>query len=147
MYQEDEFADTINIEGVLTGEQWLTSNFLAGTHEATAQSATITRRITDLKEDRLNRSDISKRPISPFIGAGPNGANLGYNDPNNPFTLSRNGCALANPANLDRSLHSAMKTRERIPRTPMGASDPNWKDKFKPESPFDFEQYFIKNNQ
>ena len=133
MYQEDEFADTINIEGVLTGEQWLTSNFLAGTHEATAQSATISRKITDLKEDRLNRSDISKRPISPFCGVGPvigAGVPINYNDPTNPFTLSSNGCALANPAQLDRSLHSAMKTRNKIPRTPMHQTETNWKERF-----------------
>lgn len=65
--QEEEFNDTIKIQGVLTGEEWLTSNFLAGTNEATVQSATISRKISDLREDRLNRSDISKsRPVSPF---------------------------------------------------------------------------------
>ena len=35
LMQDEEFNETMKIEGVLTGEEWLTSNFLAGTIEAT----------------------------------------------------------------------------------------------------------------
>ena len=44
---EEDFNDTMKIEGVLTGEEWLTSNFLLSNNEAMAQSATISRKIDD----------------------------------------------------------------------------------------------------
>jgi len=31
---DDEFDDTLRIEGVLTGEEWLTSNFMLASNEA-----------------------------------------------------------------------------------------------------------------
>ena len=33
---EEDFNDTMKIEGVLTGEEWLTSNFLLSNNEARA---------------------------------------------------------------------------------------------------------------
>ena len=131
----EDFNDTMKIEGVLTGEEWLTSNFLLSNNEATAQSATITRKIEDLKEDKLNKSDVSKsRPISPF------------GTENNPFQLSKVGY-YANPVSLDRSLQSALKTRNKIPRTPDNINDqPDWKEAFEPEEPFNLESYIGKKS-
>ena len=88
-------------------------------------------------KDKLNKSDISnnRRPISPF-GTGPG---------DNPFSLSKVG--YANPANLDRSLPSAMKTRNKIPRTPEGSNiEANWKDSFLPDKPFSLEEYIHNSN-
>ena len=87
-------------------------------------------------KEKLNKSDISKnhRPISPF-GTGPG---------DNPFSISKMG--YANPANLDRSLPSAMKTRNKIPRTPDGVvggndNNPEWKTNFIPAQPYSLEEY------
>mmetsp|Transcript_24304 Transcript_24304/g.32556 ORF Transcript_24304/g.32556 Transcript_24304/m.32556 type:complete len:179 (+) Transcript_24304:1287-1823(+) len=129
---ETELFDTLKIEGVLTGEEWLTSQFLLANHEAMAQTVTISKRIEEENKEKLNKSDISnnRRPVSPF-GTGPG---------DNPFSLSKVG--YANPANLDRSLPSAMKTRNKIPRTPQESSyDPHWKDHFEPAKPFSLEDY------
>ena len=107
---ETEMYDTLKIEGVLTGEEWLTSQFLLSNNEAMAQTVTISKKIEEEHKEKLNKRDISnnKRPISPF-GTGPG---------DNPFSISKMG--YANPANLDRSLPSALKTRNKIPRTPDG---------------------------
>ena len=128
---ETELFDTLKIEGVLTGEEWLTSQFLLSNNEAMAQTVTISKKMEEENKEKLNKSDISnnRRPISPF-GTGPG---------DNPFSLSKVG--YANPANLDRSLPSAMKTRNKIPRTPDGNVDPNWKDNFIPDKPFSLEEY------
>lgn len=129
---ETELFDTLKIEGVLTGEEWLTSKFLLANTEAMAQTVTISKKIEEENKEKHDKSDISgnRRPISPF------GTGLG----DNPFSLSKVG--YANPANLDRSLPSAMKTRNKIPRTPdNGAVDPNWKNNFIPEKPFSLEEY------
>lgn len=93
---------------------------------------TISKRIEDDNKDKLDKSDISnnRRPISPF-GTGPG---------DNPFSLSKVG--YANPANLDRTLPSAMKSRNKIPRTPQGSDpDTNWKENFEPSRPFSLEEY------
>ena len=129
---ETELFDTLKIEGVLTGEEWLTSQFLLANTEAMAQTVTISKKIEEENKEKLNKSDISnnRRPISPF-GTGPG---------DNPFSLSKVG--YAHPANLDRSLPSAMKTRNKIPRTPDGGvRDPNWKNEFVPDRPFSLEEY------
>jgi len=130
---ETELFDTLKIEGVLTGEEWLTSQFLLSNNEAMAQTVTISKKIEEENKEKLNKSDISnnRRPISPF------GTGLG----DNPFSLSKVG--YANPANLDRTLPSAMKTRNKIPRTPDGGVtiDPNWKNEFTPDKPFSLEDY------
>jgi hypothetical protein len=129
---ETELFDTLKIEGVLTGEEWLTSQFLLANTEAMAQTVTISKKMEEENKEKLNKSDISnnRRPISPF-GTGPG---------DNPFSLSKVG--YAHPANLDRSLPSAMKTRNKIPRTPDGGiRDPNWKDQFVPDRPFSLEEY------
>ena len=131
---ETELFDTLKIEGVLTGEEWLTSQFLLSNNEAMAQTVTISKKIDEENKEKLNKSDISnnRRPISPF-GTGPD---------DNPFSLSKVG--YANPANLDRSLPSAMKTRNKIPRTPNGSNiDPNWKNEFIPDKPFSLEEYIV----
>ena len=97
-----------------------------------AQTVTISKKIDEENKEKLDKSDISnnRRPISPF-GTGPG---------DNPFSLSKVG--YANPANLDRSLPSAMKTRNKIPRTPDESNlDPNWKDNFEPAKPFSLEEY------
>jgi hypothetical protein len=39
--EDGEFDDTLRIEGVLTGEEWLTSNFMLPNTEALAQTSTI----------------------------------------------------------------------------------------------------------
>ena len=132
---ETALFDTLKIEGVLTGEEWLTSQFLLSNNEAMAQTATISKKIEEENKEKLNKSDISanRRPISPF-GTGPG---------DNPFSLSKMGFAV--PGNLDRSLPSAMKTRNKIPRTPNNAGggglDPDWKDNFVPDKPFSLEEY------
>ena len=72
-----------------------------------AQTVTITKRIEEQREQRLNHSAISERPVTGF-GA------------DNPFNLSKMG--YANPAANDRGIPSAMKSRPRIPRTPDGTS-------------------------
>lgn len=129
---ETELFDTLKIEGVLTGEEWLTSQFLLANTEAMAQTVTISKKIEEENKEKLNKSDISnnRRPISPF-GTGPG---------DNPFSLSKVG--YANPANLDRSLPSAMKTRNKIPRTPDGCNPgEEWKDDFIPDKPFSLEEY------
>ena len=129
---ETELFDTLKIEGVLTGEEWLTSQFLLANTEAMAQTVTISKKMEEENKEKLNKSDISnnRRPISPF-GTGPG---------DNPFSLSKVG--YAHPANLDRSLPSAMKTRNKIPRTPDGGvRDPNWKNEFVPDRPFSLEEY------
>jgi hypothetical protein len=90
-----------------------------------------------LREDKLNKSDVSKgRPISPF-------------GTENPFQLSKIGGNYANPASLDRSLASALKTRSKIPRTPdnFQSIEPDWKDKFKPSKPFNLEEYIQQQSQ
>ena len=130
---ETEMFDTLKIEGVLTGEEWLTSQFLLSNNEAMAQTATISKKMEEDNKEKLNKSDISKnhRPISPF-GTGPG---------DNPFSISKMG--YANPANLDRSLPSAMKTRNKIPRTPDGMISENqeWKTNFVPAQPYSLEEY------
>ena len=69
---EDAIFDTMKIEGVLTGEEWLTSQFLLSNNEAMAQTATISKKIEEENKEKLNKSDISanRRPVSPF-GTGP----------------------------------------------------------------------------
>ena len=97
-----------------------------------AQTVTISKRIEEENKEKLDKSDISnnRRPVSPF-GTGPG---------DNPFSLSKVG--YANPANLDRSLPSAMKTRNKIPRTPDDYNDnPDWKESFEPSRPFSLEEY------
>ena len=124
--EDEDFNDTLRLEGVVTGEEWLTSQFLLSNLEAMAQSATISRRIDEENKEKLNRSDISRsnRPISPFV-TGPDG---------NPFQQAK-VALMANPNLLDRSLPSALKTRNKIPRTPDNAKsiDPNWKQEFRPD--------------
>ena len=114
--ENDAEFDTLRIDGVLTGEELLTSQFLLNNDEAMAQTATISKRMEEAEKEKLNKSDISanRRPVSPF------GQGLGDQ---NPFSISKIG--YANPAaaagnGLDRSLPSAMKTRNKIPRTPQG---------------------------
>ncbi len=82
------------------------------------QTATITKRIEDQREMRLNQSAISKneRPVT----------GLGGED--NPFNLSKMG--YANPAANDRNVPSAMKSRPRIPRTPDGISRDDFNEQF-----------------
>jgi len=128
--------DTLKIEGVLTGEEWLTSQFLLSNEEAMQQTVTITKKIEDDNKDKLNKSDISRnaRPISEF-GTGVDGHDhfLG---------LSKMGYAHPSSSNFDRSLASALKTRPKIPRTPDGVSglDPNWKRNFQPAPAFDMQK-------
>jgi hypothetical protein len=72
IFDEDEdFNDTMKIEGVLIGEEWLTSQFLLSNNEALSQTVTISRKIEEENKEKLNRSDISqsRRPISPFVSA------------------------------------------------------------------------------
>jgi hypothetical protein len=76
---EAGLQDTLKIEGVLTGEEWLTSQFLLSNEEAMTQTMTITKRIEKENKEKLNKSDIPKRPVSPF-GTGPG--------QDNPFGLS-----------------------------------------------------------
>ena len=132
--EDEDFNDTLRLEGVMTGEEWLTSQFLLSNQEAMAQSVTISRRIDEENKDKLNKSDISRsnRPISPFV-SGPDG---------NPFQHSKIAL-MANPNLLDRSLPSALKTRNKIPRTPdnMRSIDPNWKEQFQPDQPFNMNEY------
>jgi hypothetical protein len=56
----------LKVEGIVTGEEWLTSMFLLSNEEAMAQTVTITKKIADENKEKLNKSDISKRPVSPF---------------------------------------------------------------------------------
>ena len=70
---------------------------------------TISKRIEEQREMRMNQSAISKEEGRPVTGFGGS---------ENPFNLSRMG--YANPAANDRHVPSAMKSRPRIPRTPDG---------------------------
>ena len=69
VFDEDDDANEIKLEGVLVGEEWLTSQFLLANNEALSQTVAISKRIDDENKDKLNRSDISRnnRPISPFV--------------------------------------------------------------------------------
>ena len=137
MEQEGEFNDTLRIEGVLTGEEWLTSQFLLSNNDAMAQTVTISKKIKEDNREKLNKSDISnnRRPISPF----------GTQPGDNAFSITKMGYAY--PANLDRSLPSALKKRDKIPRTPADPSDPNWKENFEPERAFNLEYYLNKEGR
>ena len=111
MEEDGEYNDTIKIEGVPIGEELLTQQFvLIENEQAMKQTVTITKRIEDQREARMNHSAISKedRPVTGFGGS------------ENPFNLSRMG--YANPSANDRGIPSAMKSRPRIPRTPDGVS-------------------------
>jgi hypothetical protein len=83
-----------------------------------AQTMTISKRIDEHREQRLNHSAISKDEIA---GGRPVTA-LGGSD--NPFNLSKMG--YANPAANNRAIPSEMKSRPRIPRTPDGMSHDDW---------------------
>ena len=85
-------------QGKPVGEEWLTSQFLLPNEEAFSQTMTISKKMENAKEEKLNASAISyskSRPLSPFAAdqAG--------------FNLSKAG--YANPGNLDRITPSAMK--------------------------------------
>lgn len=86
--------------GKPVGEEWLTSQFLLSNEEAFSQTMTISKKMENAKEEKLNASAISysrSRPLSPFAvdNAG--------------LTLSKAG--YANPGNLDRATPSAMKQK------------------------------------
>ncbi len=83
-----------------------------------AQTVTISKKIEEQREQRLNHSAISKEEGTPVTGLGAD----------NPFNLSKMG--YANPSANDRGIPSAMKSRPRIPRTPDGT---------------DHEEYMIEN--
>jgi hypothetical protein len=78
--------------------------------EGMAQTVTISKRIEEQREQRLNHSAISKEEGRPVTGLGAD----------NPFNLSKMG--YANPSANDRGIPSAMKSRPRIPRTPDGTN-------------------------
>ncbi len=78
--------------------------------EGMAQTVTISKRIEEQREQRLNHSAISKEEGRPVTGFGAD----------NPFNLSKMG--YANPSANDRGIPSAMKSRPRIPRTPDGTN-------------------------
>jgi len=132
--EDGEFDDTLRIEGVLTGEEWLTSNFMLANNEALDQTAVIQKRIIEEQKDRMNKSDISRsnRPVSPFAS----------NNGDNPFGDSKSG--YANPSS-DRSMLSAMKTRDKIPRTPVEGAKRPWKEDFVAEKPFNMQEYMRKH--
>jgi hypothetical protein len=133
MMDDDEFDDTLRIEGVLTGEEWLTSNFMLASNEALNQTEVIKKRYQEEQKERLNKSDISRsnRPVSPFGSCG-----------DNPFGVSKMG--YANPSS-DRSMLSAMKTRDKIPRTPVEKGNrKDWKDNYISDHPYDMGDYMRK---
>lgn len=70
-----------------------------------SQTMTITKKMEDANQHRMNKSTISKedRPTTPF-------------GQDNPFNLSKMG--YANPVAIERALPSAMKSRPKILRTP-----------------------------
>lgn len=131
--EDGSFDDTLKIEGVLTGEEWLTSNFMLANNEALNQTEVIRKRAADEQRERLNKSDISRsnRPVSPFGSCG------------DVFGVSQRG--YANPSS-DRSMLSAMKTRDRIPRTPVGKDNrKDWRENFIPDQPFNMHDYLSKH--
>ena len=84
--------------GKPVGEEWLTSQFLLPNEEAFSQTMTISKKMENAKEEKLNASAISysrSRPLSPFAAD------------NAGMSLSKAG--YANPGNLDRATPSAMK--------------------------------------
>lgn len=87
-YEEDgEYNDTIKIEGVPIGEELLAGQFvLSNDEQAMQQTMTITRRMEEQREQRLNHSAISdnSRPVTSLAAEG------------NPFNVSKMG--YANPA-------------------------------------------------
>lgn len=110
--EDGEYNDTIKIEGIPVGEELLTQQFVLINDQAMAQTMTISKRMEDQKEQKLNHSAISKDEGRPVTGLGGS---------ENPFNLSRMG--YANPAANDKGVPSAMKSRPRIPRTPDGVSN------------------------
>jgi hypothetical protein len=84
---------------------------MLGSNEAMAQTVTISKRMEDQRQERLNHSAFSKEEGRPVTGFGGS---------ENPFNLSKMG--YANPSANDRGVPSAMKSRPRIPRTPDGVS-------------------------
>jgi len=86
--------------GKPVGEEWLTSQFLLPNEEAFSQTMTISKKMENAKEEKMNASAISysrSRPLSPFAAD------------NAGFSLSKAG--YANPGNLDRHTPSAMKQK------------------------------------
>ena len=86
--------------GKPVGEEWLTSQFLLPNEEAFSQTMTISKKMENAKEEKLNASAISysrSRPLSPFAAD------------NAGFSLSK--AVYANPGNLDRHTPSAMKQK------------------------------------
>ena len=104
--EDEEYNDTIRFEGVLVGEDLLTSQFVLPAAQALQQTTSVARRLEAAQEDRMNKSAVSRdaRPATGFLAA------------DNPFALSRMG--YANPAAVERSVPSAMKSRPRVARTP-----------------------------
>ena len=89
--------------GKPVGEEWLTSQFLLPNEEAFSQTMTISKKMENAKEEKMNASAISysrSRPLSPFAAD------------NAGFSLSKAG--YANPGNLDRHTPSAMKQKRII---------------------------------
>lgn len=85
------------------GEEWLTSQFVLPNDEALSQTMTISKKMENAKEEKLNASAISysrSRPLSPFAvdQAGVSLSKAGY----------------ANPGNLDRVTPSAMKQKRNL---------------------------------
>jgi len=106
--------------------------------EALSQTEVIRKRVQEEQKERLNKSDISRsnRPVSPF-GSCNNG--------DNPFGVSRQG--YANPSS-DRSMLSAMKTRDKIPRTPVERGNRrDMRDFYVPVKEFNMQEYMRRHNE
>lgn len=89
--EDGEYNDTIKIEGIPVGEELLTQQFVLSNDQAMAQTMTISKRIEEQREHKLNHSAISREEQRPVTGLGGS---------ENPFNLSRMG--YANPAANDR---------------------------------------------
>lgn len=137
---EGDLTDTLKVEGVLTGEEWLSYQFMLGNEEALIQTNTIDQKIASENQEKLEKSDNMSHPISNIASSGPNHEN--------PFGLSAKGYANPGQRDLERSVPSAMKSRQKIPRTPDGAnpSDPTWKIDFQPADAFDLSAYLRPSN-
>lgn len=109
---EGDYDDTIS--GVVIGEEWLMSEFLAPTSDAMRQTTTIRSKI---EEDKKQRGlDSTSRSLISNINRSQS----------RPITPSKTNSKI--PFIEDQYMKSPMRTRNKIPRTPMGGQDDSRND-------------------
>ena len=109
---EGDYDDTIS--GVVVGEDWLMSEFLAPTSDAMRQTTTIR---SKMEEDKKQRGlDSTSRSIISNINRSHS----------RPITPSKSNAKI--PFIDDQYMKSPMRTRNKIPRTPYGGQEDSRND-------------------